>query len=542
MLAACVEGFVDADGRAGNGCEATCAAGAAAERCNGLDDDCDGRADEAFDTATSLDHCGACGRRCALPNADTRCVGGACTLARCQPGFSNDDGRLENGCESPCAPVSPGPEICDREDNDCDGDVDEGFDFLHDGEHCGRCGVRCAYAHGAGSCVDGLCRLTACEAGFVDADGRGENGCEARCTPSADGVDRCDETDEDCDGRVDEGFDKDADPENCGGCGRLDEGFICRFAHAEGACEAGLCVIGRCEAGFVDADGRVANGCETRCEPAADATERCNGLDDDCDGTSDEALQRPCGSDVGICQPGVERCIAGGWGACEGSVPPLFEVCNGRDDDCDGQVDVDADGEAAACFLDRAQADCVAGACQLVACEAGWFDVNRDSQDGCERGCGLFQAVQALDPVVLDSPMRVRTAPGAEGAVFLRGADAASARLALVVGAAAREVGDPLLTYVDGDLGFADPGWLVAGLADGPMGRVVTWSRRDAAGGLIAADSVPLANGRHVAVGSQRVSRRFLVAMTTAELRAQGSLQIVIGSLDAGMRPIGPIA
>ncbi|MEZ4472876.1 MAG: hypothetical protein R3F60_19235 [bacterium] len=30
--------------------------------------------------------------------------------------------------------------------------------------------------------------------------------------------------------------------------------------------------------------------------------------------------------------------------------------------------------------------------------------------------------------------------------------------------------------------------------------------------------------------------------MTTAELRAQGSLQIVIGSLDAGMRPIGPIA
>ncbi|MEZ4472877.1 MAG: MopE-related protein [bacterium] len=259
----------------------------------------------------------------------------------------------------------------------------------------------------------------------------------------------------------------------------MDEGL------AEVICggEVGLCRLGvqRCVDGAFGV-------CEGGVEPVE---EDCNGLDDDCDGTSDEALQRPCGSDVGICQPGVERCIAGGWGACEGSVPPLFEVCNGRDDDCDGQVDVDADGEAAACFLDRAQADCVAGACQLVACEAGWFDVNRDSQDGCERGCGLFQAVQALDPVVLDSPMRVRTAPGAEGAVFLRGADAASARLALVVGAAAREVGDPLLTYVDGDLGFADPGWLVAGLADGPMGRVVTWSRRDAAGGLIAADSVP---------------------------------------------------
>ena len=43
----------------------------------------------------------------------------------------------------------------------------------------------------------------------------------------------------------------------------------------------------------------------------------------------------------GICRAGTQRCSAGAWGTCTGEVRPLMaEVCrNGLDDDCDGMVD-----------------------------------------------------------------------------------------------------------------------------------------------------------------------------------------------------------
>ncbi|MCK6519778.1 hypothetical protein L6R46_32560, partial [Myxococcota bacterium] len=77
------------------------------------------------------------------------------------------------------------------------------------------------------------------------------------------------------------------------------------------------------------------------------APETANGADDDCDGSVDEDLMgccvegstEPCGSDVGACVPGERRCGAGGvWGACDG-VGPRAELCNGLDDDCNGVTD-----------------------------------------------------------------------------------------------------------------------------------------------------------------------------------------------------------
>ena len=47
----------------------------------------------------------------------------------------------------------------------------------------------------------------------------------------------------------------------------------------------------------------------------------------------------PCGSDVGACTPGVQRCVDGTRTTCEGAVGPSAETCDGEDDDCDMRID-----------------------------------------------------------------------------------------------------------------------------------------------------------------------------------------------------------
>lgn len=49
---------------------------------------------------------------------------------------------------------------------------------------------------------------------------------------------------------------------------------------------------------------------------------------------------RPCGSNVGVCKQGFQECTAlGTWGVCSGGVEPSEELCDGRDNDCDGITD-----------------------------------------------------------------------------------------------------------------------------------------------------------------------------------------------------------
>ena len=116
------------------------------------------------------------------------------------------------------------------------------------------------------------------------------------------------------------------------------------------------------------------------CLPAAEET--CNGVDDDCDGQTDEregpgpeslALVESCyDGDVstlnrGPCVRGARTCVDGDWGGCVGQVVPAPETCNGQDDDCDGSEDLD-DGDlrlARACYGgDRVDLMMVGAACQ----------------------------------------------------------------------------------------------------------------------------------------------------------------------------------
>lgn len=55
-----------------------------------------------------------------------------------------------------------------------------------------------------------------------------------------------------------------------------------------------------------------------------------------CEGVEEQS----CGSDVGECSPGLQRCQADGFfGPCEGAIGPFEEQCNDLDDDCDSVID-----------------------------------------------------------------------------------------------------------------------------------------------------------------------------------------------------------
>ena len=70
-------------------------------QCDGLDNDCDGTADEDIDLATDGNNCGECGNSCdgVFPKSLGACAFGQCFLSNCNPGWFDLDGLDSNGCE-----------------------------------------------------------------------------------------------------------------------------------------------------------------------------------------------------------------------------------------------------------------------------------------------------------------------------------------------------------------------------------------------------------------------------------------------------------
>jgi len=101
-----------------------------------------------------------------------------------------------------------------------------------------------------------------------------------------------------------------------------------------------------------------------------EATELCNAVDDNCNNEVDESFPDQgalCGtSDVGACQLGVLACVAG-VETCQGNIEPTEEQCNGADDDCDGDVDEEFAGQGLPCG-ETDSGECAYGALQ---CESG---------------------------------------------------------------------------------------------------------------------------------------------------------------------------
>jgi len=203
------------------------------------------------------------------------------------------------------------PEICDGKDNDCNGISDDGLGQTTCG--LGECD------HIIDNCVGGVMQI---------------------CDPfEGASAEICDNKDNDCDGRTDEDF--------------PNKGLSCSVGK-------GLCQ--RTGTYVCKADG---SGTECSATPGTPAAEICDGLDNDCDDSiADDGIDETWYNNPTSC--GVGECLSSGNLVCTNGaktdtcIPgtPATEICDGKDNDCDGLIDnIDTDDDGISDCFDNCPSD-----------------------------------------------------------------------------------------------------------------------------------------------------------------------------------------
>jgi hypothetical protein len=387
------------------------------ETCNMIDDNCNGMVDEGDPGG---------GAKCGTDQGE--CIAGQ---FRCNPAT----GMLE--CMN-FVDHTMDPELCDAKDNDCDGNFDE--NVVINPNTCGP-------ATNNGECNIGTLSCVA-----------GSQICMGAIFPQ---FETCNNLDDDCDNNIDEIFNKATDPSNCVTCGtvcqptsrtcintnNMTNGATCTM---DSQCPGGTCAVNSqprcmngctfsCNAGFQNLDGMAANGCEYRC--FSSGAEACDGVDNDCDGNTDEGVTPPpiclSGGECGATAPTAQCNGAAGWSCTyPGMVQfPNETRCDGLNNDCDANIDEGQPNLTQACDQvpetmcgaagdednDGAHNDgcpAVGAAETLLQCTDS-VDSDGDGavNDGCpavaERGVCRSTGTFQCDAINLDGPARcVITMPG----------------------------------------------------------------------------------------------------------------------------------
>jgi hypothetical protein len=165
------------------------------------------------------------------------------------------------------------------------------------------------------------------------------------------------------------------------------------------------------------------------CTPGTPGTETCNGIDDDCDGATDENLgSTTCG--VGACRRTVNNCVGGVPQTCTPGTPGT-ETCNGLDDDCDGATDENLGSTTCgvgACA--RTVNNCVGGVPQTCTPGTPGTETCNGLDDDCDGAtdenlgsttCGVGACARTVDNCVGGAPQTCT--PGTPGTETCNGVD-----------------------------------------------------------------------------------------------------------------------